>query len=849
MAKSRLDLSQLLSVYVFNNLTSMIEPDTQALAIYDLMCSTSGDRPYSGSSAAELLHRISAWQTANPALTVLRESEPAVQLAFLRRSYEWLKMNSDLKGDFRLCSTLTDAIRLSLEAYSQNLPSDLVLQLVSQYARDFSMSRLYFPFDLLLSRLTRDQITDEIRPELRKIHLQLAPSPNGKIEPSMSETRSRIAELIYVEGEKQLDPGRGPWSQIVFEEIKTKEPITASGWEALLEHCQSLQQPTPSAKWRKKSQELVNALGKSEVVVSLLRWLALGPTPGQPSEARSPIEDSAYQKGMVWCLANMEEREVAMAIGDFGIACLRKIPMLGAVSQKVGLACVQALGAMASRDAVAQLTRMRAKIKYSTTRRLIDKSLQLAANKSGLTVHELEDYAVEGYGLDQLGSVRTKVSDAQASIQLHEDGRVIVSWQNADGKVVKTAPANVKKAFPSEVRAIAGAAKELEQVYRSQKTRLEASLLITREMGFNHWRQIFLEHPLFGFLGRKLIWVFRNAQGSEQAALWLNGRMCDSLGEAVDISGFDKVRLWHPLSTVPVEVERWRDLIFREAVRQPFRQAFREFYQLTDAERETRLYSNRFAGILMRQHQFASLCREREWEYRLMGAHFDGSNVPTRKLDPWKIHAEFYVDLPSDRNPALRDSALGEESGAGINLFVGSDQVRFYREQREIAVDEVPALVYSEIMRDVDLFTSVCAVGEDETWADQGDRGIGIVAKKFDVNEITAMIALRADILSRVLPHTRIADRCKVVKAWLEVRGQLGTYQVYLAWGDAALITEKHKRRLKIPQKILSEVELDLKDLPIDLDYRTEQALRKAYVLADDWRITSPELVSQLMPK
>ena len=198
---------------------------------------------------------------------------------------------------------------------------------------------------------------------------------------------------------------------------------------------------------------------------------------------------------------------------------------------------------------------------------------------------------------------------------------------------------------------------------------------------------------------------------------------------------------------------------------------------------------------------------------------------------------------------ALRDSALGEESGAGINLFVGSDQVRFYREQREIALDEVPALVYSEIMRDVDLFTSVCAVGEDETWADQGDRGIGIVAREFDVNEITAMIALRTDILSRVLPHTRIADRCKVVKAWLEVRGQLGTYQVYLAWGDAALITEKHKRRLKIPQKILSEVELDLKDLPIDLDYRTEQALRKAYVLADDWRITSPELVRQLMPK
>jgi hypothetical protein len=224
------------------------------------MCSTSGDRPYSGNSVEELTRKISEWQIANPALTVLREAETAVQLAFLKRSYEWLKMNGDARGDFRLCATITDAIVLSLQALSQHLPSDLLLQLISQYARDYSMSRFYFPFDLLLSCLVREQITDEIRTELRKIRLQLAPSPNGKLEPGASETRDRIAELIYMEGEKQLDPGRGPWSQIVFDELKAKEAIARSGWEALLEHCASLQQPTPTAKWRKKAEELINHL-------------------------------------------------------------------------------------------------------------------------------------------------------------------------------------------------------------------------------------------------------------------------------------------------------------------------------------------------------------------------------------------------------------------------------------------------------------------------------------------------------------------------------------------------------------------------------------------------------------
>jgi hypothetical protein len=261
------------------------------------------------------------------------------------------------------------------------------------------------------------------------------------------------------------------------------------------------------------------------------------------------------------------------------------------------------------------------------------------------------------------------------------------------------------------------------------------------------------------------------------------------------------------------------------------------------------MYSNRFAKVLMRQHQFASLCRARGWDYRLMGAGFDGSNVPTKKLDPWNMRVEFYVDLPSDRDHSLLESALGEQSGAGINLFIGSDQVRFYRDAREIAIDEVPAILYSEVMRDVDLFTSVSAVGGDETWADQGDRGTGIFSDGFNIQKLSGIIGLRSEMLSLVLPHTPIHDRCKIHKTWLEVRGQLGAYRIEFAWGGASLVTDSGLRWLRFPRQILDAVSLDFSAIPIDLDYRTETILRKAYVLADDWKIDSPDLIQQLMPK
>jgi hypothetical protein len=213
------------------------------------------------------------------------------------------------------------------------------------------------------------------------------------------------------------------------------------------------------------------------------------------------------------------------------------------------------------------------------------------------------------------------------------------------------------------------------------------------------------------------------------------------------------------------------------------------------------------------------------------------------------MRVEFYVDLPPDRDSSLLESALGEQSGAGINLFIGSDQVRFYRDGREVPIDEVPAILYSEVMRDVDLFTSVSAIGGDETWADQGDRGTGIFREEFNIQELSGIIGLRREMLSLVLPHTPIQDRCKIQKTWLEVRGQLGTYRIEFLWGGASLATDTGYRRLRIPRKILDAVSLDFAAIPLDLDYRTETILRTAYVLADDWKIDSPDLIQQLMPK
>ena len=141
-------------------------------------------------------------------------------------------------------------------------------------------------------------------------------------------------------------------------------------------------------------------------------------------------------------------------------------------------------------------------MKYTIALKLIEKSLQQAAERSGMSTEELEDISVDGYGLDQQGGRKIMLGDATAHLQLATDGSVSVSWRNADGKLREVAPAAREKGlwrkrFAGSYRS----AKEIEQASPAQRCRLESSFLAAREIPFGHWRQYYVEHPLLGFFG------------------------------------------------------------------------------------------------------------------------------------------------------------------------------------------------------------------------------------------------------------------------------------------------------------------------------------------------------------
>lgn len=358
-----------------------------------------------------------------------------------------------------------------------------------------------------------------------------------------------------------------------------------------------------------------------------------------------------------------------------------------------------------------------------------------------------------------------------------------------------------------------------------------------------------------------MIWQFRSGARTA-SAIFHDGRIVQSKDKLVDwLDDKTQVRLWHPLDEDLTTITAWRDWLDRHEVQQPFKQAHREIYLLTDAERNTRTYSNRFAAHVLKQHQFNALCGTRGWKntLRLM---VDNEYPPAHLLLPtWKLRAEFWVE------------GIGDDYGVATNEtgtyhYLSTDQVRFYAtdaaintahaggggyssrgtdraENNPLDLEQIPPLVFSEVMRDVDLFVGVASVGNDPNWSDGGLEGrYRDYWQSVSFGDLGATAHTRKEVLQRLVPRLKIAERCSFSDRFLIVRGDLRTYRIHLGSGN--ILMEPNDQYLCIvPKQFVAKGADDL-FLPFEGDSTMSVILSKAFLLAYDKKITDPTIVSQI---
>ena len=275
-------------------------------------------------------------------------------------------------------------------------------------------------------------------------------------------------------------------------------------------------------------------------------------------------------------------------------------------------------------------------------------------------------------------------------------------------------------------------------------------------------------------------------------------------GVTLALHSEDRVRIAHPYDLYMAGVwSRYQSELFNRRWRQPFKQVFRELYVPT-VEEAGKSRSMRYAGNQIMPGRAVGVLKTRQWtvdyEQGLQKVCFVGNVTAV-------MYAMADWFSPSDiEAPTL-------------------EYVVFYDRlsMKEKKIGEIDPIVFSEVMRDVDLAVSIAHAG-------------GV-----DPETSHSTIEMRREIVMHTIPMFGL-DNVGVVGNFAKIRGSIGNYNIHL--GSGVIHKEGGPQIAVLPVHSQGRGRIFLPFL--DEDPKTAEIISKILLFAEDSKIKDPSILRQI---
>jgi len=397
-------------------------------------------------------------------------------------------------------------------------------------------------------------------------------------------------------------------------------------------------------------------------------------------------------------------------------------------------------------------------------------------------------WAMEAEALGDLrhGSVEVVEGDVRVTLSIDADGEAQLTTEK-NGKTLKEVPASLRK-VPS-IAALRTRKSALGQQTSRMRKSLEESMVRGDVFTAAELKELG-EHPLLRSMLKTLFFITSESHIFQGDAIAHN-RASARIAHATDLLGSGK---WSQYQ---------RDCV-AASTRQPFKQAFRELYVLTDAEQSQKLTSSRYEGQQVNPAQALATVGKRGWvnvpeEGLRRTFHREGVSAWVTFLNGWFTPTE--VD--------------------GLTV----EHVVFTRREdgKHVELSEINPRLFSEVMRDLDLMVSVAHRGgvDPEASASTTEMRAALI------RETTALLKI---------DNVRLTDRHALID------GKLASYNLHLGsgiihrqpGGSLCIIPvhSQHRGRIFLPFA--------------DDDPKTAEIISKVLLLAKDHAIQDPTILEQL---
>lgn len=433
-------------------------------------------------------------------------------------------------------------------------------------------------------------------------------------------------------------------------------------------------------------------------------------------------------------------------------------------------------------------------------RRACDAALENLAVTIGLPDVTRLIWRMEGEALRQVlpQTEPTAIGDLQVRLAFREDGTAYLAVEK-HGKPLKTLPKSLSK--DETALAVKATVKTLREQKRRARESLERAMTECAVFEAGEVRGL-LQSPVLAPMAQRLVWLCEDAVGLPRME---GERLCLETLSGETIPAPERLRLAHPhdLRTAGVWADWMRRLYAAQCV-QPFKQVFREYYPLTAEERGGATVSRRYAGHQIQARRAVGLLRGRGWT-----VDYECGLQKVFYAEDLVVHMYALADWfsPADiEAPTL-------------------ETVEFTRRRsvENVPLEQIPPILFSEVMRDLDLVVSAAHAGGVDPEASHSTIELRAALAK----ELAALLKLK-----NVTWPERHA----------KIHGSLADYSVHLGSGVVHAEGVGTVQILPVHSQSRGRIFLPF----ADEDPKTAEILSKILLLAEDRKIKDPEILRQI---
>jgi len=298
---------------------------------------------------------------------------------------------------------------------------------------------------------------------------------------------------------------------------------------------------------------------------------------------------------------------------------------------------------------------------------------RLIWNMETALINEMKEYFVP-----------KKLDDVDVYIKIDDLDQSEIIYEKA-GKELKSLPTKLKK--DKYIEAIKEVHKNLKEQYRRSRKMLEEAMEDATEF-YGYEIENLMTNPVIAPILKSLVFKMdKNLGYYEDKKL----KSVNKKSVAVKDDSLLKIAHCFDLFESGDWASYQKDIFDRE-LKQPFKQVFRELYVKT-ADEKGRDKSLRYAGHQVQPTKTVALLKTRRWI-------IDGQEGLEKVYYKENIIAKIFA-LADWFSPADIEAPTLEE----VQFF---DRKTF----KPILIDDVPDLVFTEVMRDIDLVVSVAHIGD-----------------------------------------------------------------------------------------------------------------------------------------